>query len=357
MPRTGGVFSLLSGSKGVPNTTIQSAPYNAQLDDFVQDANQPRPITAGGTGATNVTQMRTNFGLVPGTDIQAYSAALKSIADLTTSANQLIYTTGADTYATTALTAFARTILDDADAAAVRLTLGLGTLATLNSALGIADGGTGATTESGARDNLSLYSKAQIDAFLADPWAYQPIGVPLPIDWGTGVFTPPPKDKAYRYILLSAGATGAGLYNAGVLGSENVSGSWPTVNATGVVNLAGSPFNGVTIRLINTERRFIRAGDPGALQDSAFSSHNHSGGTTADGYHDHELTAEIWSNQPSSGGSNFVQPSGSGYYNNNIGGRKVYGGGLHAHAFTTSFSGAEETRARNIGANFYMRIK
>lgn len=357
MPRTGGVFSLLSGSKGTPNTTIQSAPYNAQLDDFVQDANLARPITAGGTGATNVTQMRVNFGLVPGTDIQAYSAALKSIADLTTSANQLIYTTGADTYATTALTAFARTILDDADAAAVRLTLGLGTLATLNSALGIADGGTGAATASGARDNLSLYSKSEIDAFLADPWAYQPIGVPLPLDWGTTVFTAPPKDKAYRYILLSAGAAGSGLYNEGVLTSESVSGSNPTINATGVVSLSGSPFNGKTIRLINTERRFFRPGSPGELQVSAFESHNHSGSTSYSGDHTHEVPINVWSNDPSPSGSNFVTPSGGGYYNNNIGGRYVYGGGNHQHSFNTSFSGADETRPRNIGANFYMRIK
>ncbi len=165
MPRTGGVFSLLSGSKGTPNTTIQSAPYNAQLDDFVQDANQPRPITAGGTGATNVTQMRGNFGLVPGTDIQAYSAALKSIADLTTSADRLIYTTAADAYATTALTPFARTILDDADAVTARTTLGLGTLSTLNAvndsnwsgaALAVANGGTGATTAADARTNIGL---------------------------------------------------------------------------------------------------------------------------------------------------------------------------------------------------------
>lgn len=50
-------------------------------------------------------------------------AALRSIVGLTTNANKMIYTTALDTYAVTALTAFARTILDDANAGAVRTTI------------------------------------------------------------------------------------------------------------------------------------------------------------------------------------------------------------------------------------------
>lgn len=51
--------------------------------------------------------------------------ALDSIAGLTTAADQMIYTTASNTYATTSLTSFARTLLDDAAAVNVRSTLGL----------------------------------------------------------------------------------------------------------------------------------------------------------------------------------------------------------------------------------------
>lgn len=51
--------------------------------------------------------------------------ALDSIAGLTTAADQMIYTTASNTYATTSLTAFARTLLDDPAASNARTTLGL----------------------------------------------------------------------------------------------------------------------------------------------------------------------------------------------------------------------------------------
>ncbi len=69
MPRTGGIYTAPAGTKGVPNTTIQSAPYNALIDDLVQDANAARPITAGGTGATNATDARTNLGALASADL------------------------------------------------------------------------------------------------------------------------------------------------------------------------------------------------------------------------------------------------------------------------------------------------
>lgn len=56
---------------------------------------------------------------------QPLNATLTALAGLTTSADKLIYATGSDVFAITALTAFARTLLDDADAAALCTTIGL----------------------------------------------------------------------------------------------------------------------------------------------------------------------------------------------------------------------------------------
>lgn len=125
MPRTGGVYSPPAGTKGVSGTTIQSVPYNAFVDDLAADANAARPVTAGGTGSTTASGARTALGLAIGTNVQAFDAGLQSIAGLTTVADRMIYTTASDVYATTALTPFARTILDDADATAARATLGV----------------------------------------------------------------------------------------------------------------------------------------------------------------------------------------------------------------------------------------
>ena len=61
---------------------------------------------------------------------QPLDAGLTSISALTTSADKMIYTTASDTYATASLTSAGRALLDDANAAAQLVTLGLTATAT-----------------------------------------------------------------------------------------------------------------------------------------------------------------------------------------------------------------------------------
>lgn len=118
-----GLTSIAATTATLTNATITAGSVTGITDITVAD---------GGTGASDASTARTNLGIAIGTNVQAYDAGLQSIAGLTTSANQLIYTTAADTYTTTSLTSYGRSLIDDADAATARSTLGLGTLATQN---------------------------------------------------------------------------------------------------------------------------------------------------------------------------------------------------------------------------------
>ena len=84
-------------------------------------------FAGGGSSLTALNATNLSSGTV---DNARLDAALTSIAGLTTAADKMIYTTGADTYAVIDLTSTGRDLLDDTDAPTMRTTLGLGSAAT-----------------------------------------------------------------------------------------------------------------------------------------------------------------------------------------------------------------------------------
>jgi hypothetical protein len=108
------------------DTRATSASLTAHLDDAVDahDASAISSVASGNLAATNVQSALNELQ----SDIdgrQPLDADLTAIAGLVSAANKFPYFTGAGAAALADLTAFARTLLDDADAATMRTTLGL----------------------------------------------------------------------------------------------------------------------------------------------------------------------------------------------------------------------------------------
>lgn len=179
-------------------------------------------------------------------------------------------------------------------------------------------------------------------------WGTLPLGIPIEVwDHLDGV-EPPPTDKAYRYIKLTAGLTGSGAYNEGLLTSESVSGSGALVLATAVISAANSPIEGGTVSLINTEGRFIRAGNSGVVQMDAQQKIVGSLGSGASGIY----------------GSLSMPKSGA--LNATVLGTTGAATGASANYSRIDLDSGNspgirvseiENRSKNIGATFYMRIR
>ena len=133
-------FGTVTANLSSSNATITGGTITGITDLAIAD---------GGTGASTAADARTNLGVAINTDVQAYDAGLQSIAALATGSNQGIYLTATDTYATYTLTAAGRALLDDADVAAQRTTLGLGTLATQDGTFSGTHSGTSSGTNTG----------------------------------------------------------------------------------------------------------------------------------------------------------------------------------------------------------------
>ena len=93
---------------------------------------------AGTVAARSVATSGTGISVADGNGVSgnptlSLSAALSTVGGLTPAADRIAYYTGASAASLATLTTFGRSLIDDADAAAGRTTLGLGTISTQNS--------------------------------------------------------------------------------------------------------------------------------------------------------------------------------------------------------------------------------
>jgi hypothetical protein len=180
-------------------------------------------IANGGTGASDAGTARTNLGLAIGTNVQAYDAGLQSIAGLTTTADRMIYTTASDVYAVATLTSAGRAILDDADAAAQRTTLGLGTLATQSGTFS----GTSSGTNTGDQNIFQTIAVSGQTNVVADSTADT-----LTFVAGSGISIT--TDATTDTITIASSGGGVTSFSAGTTGLT------PSTETTGAVTLAGT---------------------------------------------------------------------------------------------------------------------
>jgi len=114
-------FSAAQVTRGIADDnliTADCASHAIANGDFAK-------FTANGVEGREPSQVRSDLSLVPGTDVQAYDAELAAIAGLTSAADKGVMFSGSESATTFDLTAAGRALLDDADAAAMRTTLGL----------------------------------------------------------------------------------------------------------------------------------------------------------------------------------------------------------------------------------------
>ena len=169
----------------------------------------------------------------------------------------------------------------------------------------------------------------------------------------TGAEEPDPAS----HIKLEAGLTGAGDYNEGKLNNESVSGSAPLVEATAEIVDAESPLNGQTVHLLETERRFLRAGESGTVENDQMQritgdyNQNMVGprSTTVGDppTFNGAFSSSVWSvnTRDYADGTN-TRPETDMFFNS------ANSPGARASGTTDG-----ETRAKNIGVSVYMRIK
>lgn len=191
----------------------------------VVETGRPTASQAEAEAGTNPTKAMTpltvkqSIASQVGVTLQAFDAALQSIASQTTSADQMLYTTGSDAYSTTSLTPFARTILDDANAAAMKTTLGLAA---------IASSGSASDLTTGTVPNLTLPVRLQELAQVVTDWN---TAVAFGHYFGAAGATNAPDGSDYIGLVLAIGGNSTQQYLRTINGTkewvrEQVGGVW-----------------------------------------------------------------------------------------------------------------------------------
>ena len=187
-------------------------------------------------------------------------------------------------------------------------------------------GGVGSSdpdTDGGVNWELIPTQGAIDELYINAQWLGTPVGGYLYLQTDMeGVEEPPTDSNLFRYAKLTAGLTGLEDYNEGILSGESVAGGAPDIIAT--ASISQGVLSGLTVSLLNTERRFIRPGSSGMIQSDEFRSHTH---------------VQSW--------VSFKDQTSSGPESER---------GVVSTTTNTQASGGDETRPKNIGVTAYMRI-
>ena len=261
-------------------------------------------------------------------DKQPVDATLTALAGLNTSADRLIYATGADQFALTPLTAFIRSLLGDADAAAARATLGAAPLAS-PALTGIP---TAPTASTGTRSTqLATTAFVGAESQIAAPTGsvYTFAGSTVPTGW-----------LKCNGALLSR-TTYASLF--AVIGTTYGAGDGSTTFA--LPDLRGEFVRGAD------DGRGVDAGRVlGSAQAGQNASHTHAASASPAGGHSH-----VFENLARAADQDRGVGNASLWSIDNTATQTTSAVGDHIHAVTVNADGGNESRPRNVAMHYIIK--